>query len=61
MDINALENKVLDDFYYVVGRFYDNSDDQAFEIIKLAKYKLKKGHFAIEFVQKLSNKQLAWK
>ena len=61
MDINGLDDKVLDDLYYVVGRFFENSDDQACAITELTKYKLKEGHFAIEFVQKLAKEQPAWK
>ena len=39
--------------YYVVGRFYEDPNDQASAINELTKYKLKEGHFATEFVQKL--------
>ena len=61
MDINALDDEVLDDFYYVVVRFYESSDDQASPVTELTKYKLKEGHFATEFVQKLAKEQPAWK
>ena len=50
MDINRLDNEVLDDLYYVVGRFFENSNDQVCIVTKLTKYKLKEGHFATEFV-----------
>ena len=61
MDINGVDDEVLDDFYYVVGRFYESSDDQASAVTELTKYKLKEGRFATEFVQKLAKEQPAWK
>lgn len=61
MDIHGLDEEVLDDFYYVVGRFYEDPNDQASAVSELTKYKLKEGRFATEFVQKLAKEQPAWK
>ena len=59
MDLNELDEKVLKDFYDVIGRWYSNVDEHAAIVTELTKYKLKEGQFSNNFVQKLATKQPA--
>lgn len=61
MELDELDEEVIEDFYDVVSKFYDNADDQAQAVSDLIKYKLKEGLFSSEFVQNMAAKQTVWR